>query len=95
MQFEWDDGKNEANIEKHGFELGQAEPIFDGPIFSFVDLREDYGEVRFVGYGILDGVVVTFVFTQPNSEAIRIISLRKATSNERKHYENYLKSQFG
>jgi len=49
--FEWDDGKNAANREKHGISFEDILPIFElaeveGLILE--DRRQDYGEERFV-----------------------------------------------
>jgi uncharacterized protein len=91
MNFEWDERKNEINIAKHGFNFTDAERIFDFPILENMDNRENYGEDRLIGIGLLDGRVVVVIFTEPNDYTIRIISLRKALPNERKQYEQYLK----
>ncbi|WP_373690529.1 hypothetical protein [Desmonostoc muscorum] len=40
-----------------------------------------------MGIGLLDGRVVVVVYTEPDEEILRIISLRKALSHERKRYE--------
>lgn len=61
----------------------------------FLDDRENYGEERWVGIGLLDGRVVVLVYTAPDEETVRILSLRKALSHERKRYEQYLKNRLG
>jgi uncharacterized protein len=48
---------------------------------------------RWVGIGLLDGRVIVVVYTEPDRETIRIISLRKALSYEQRHYEQYLKNR--
>jgi uncharacterized DUF497 family protein len=95
MNFEWNEGKNGLNIDKHGFDFADAYRIFDLPMAVERDERDDYGEDRWIGTGILDGRVVIVVYTEPNEEIIRIISLRKALSYERKNYEQYLKNGLG
>ncbi len=60
-----------------------------------IDDRIDYGEDRWIGIGMLDERIVVVVFTEPDLETTRIISLRKALSQERKRYEQYLKNQLG
>ena len=95
MNFEWDERKNESNISKHGFDFADADRIFNLPMLVFYDDRQDYGEDRLVGIGLLDGRVVVLVYTEPDEETIRIISLRKALSHERKRYEQYLKNRLG
>jgi uncharacterized DUF497 family protein len=95
MKFEWDEAKNEQNIQKHGFDFTNAERVFAGPFPLFVrlDNREDYGEDRWQGIGMLDGVVVVvIVFTEPRTNITRIISMRKATKNERTEYEKRIKN---
>lgn len=95
MKFEWDERKNQSNNAKHGFDFADAFRIFNLPLVVDLDEREDYGEDRFIGIGLLDGRVVVVVYTEPSEETVRIISLRKALSHERKRYEQYLKNRLG
>lgn len=95
MQFEWDDRKNEINIGKHGFDFADADRIFDLPLLVELDERDDYGEDRWMGIGLLDGRVIVVIFTEPTANTIRVISLRKALSHERKRYEQYLQDRLG
>jgi uncharacterized protein len=95
MNFEWDERKKEVNIDKHGFDFADADRIFDLPMAVELDERDDYGEDRWIGTGMLDGRVVVVVYTEPDEEITRIISLRKALSYERKNYEQYLKNGLG
>jgi uncharacterized DUF497 family protein len=60
-----------------------------------IDNREDYGETRFVGIGLLKNFVVTIIFTEPNEETIRVISLRKALKYEREQFEEYIANGLG
>lgn len=95
MTFEWDEAKNEQNIRKHGFDFVDAERVMTGalPFYARLDRREDYGEDRWQGIGVLNGiVVVVIVFTEPQTNVIRIISMRKATKNERREYEKQIKN---
>ncbi|GBO53151.1 hypothetical protein APA_1059 [Pseudanabaena sp. lw0831] len=55
-----------------------------------LDERENYGEDRYIGIGLLQGRVVVIVYTEPDEQTVRIISLRKALSSERRYYEQYL-----
>ncbi len=93
MNFEWDERKNEQNINKHGFDFADAYRVFDWPMIVNLDERGDYGEDRWIGTGLLDGRVIVVVFTEPDEETTRIISLRKALSDERRRYEQYLKNR--
>ncbi|WP_341527454.1 BrnT family toxin [Nostoc sp. UHCC 0302] len=95
MQFEWDERKNQSNITKHGFDFADAFRIFNLPMLTYLDQREDYGEDRYIAIGLLDGRVVVVVYTEPDEGKVRIISLRKAQSHERKRYEQHLKNRLG
>lgn len=95
MNFEWDERKNEVNIDKHGFDFADAHRSFDLPMVVELDERYDYGEDRLIATGMLDRRLVVLVYTEPDEETIRIISLRKAFSYERKRYEQYLKNRLG
>ncbi|HAT12263.1 MAG TPA: hypothetical protein DCS91_00450 [Microcoleaceae bacterium UBA11344] len=95
MKFEWDERKNQSNLAKHGFDFADAFRIFNLPMVVELDERDDYGEDRCIGIGLLDGRVVVVVYTEPDEETVRIISLRKSLSYERKRYEQYLKNRLG
>lgn len=92
MEFEWDEKKAELNQKKHGvsFELGK-EIFFDPQLLNFEDDRNDYGELREVVIGEVEGVILYVVFTI-RDERIRIISTRKANKEERKAYYEYFKT---
>ena len=96
MQFEWDNNKNSENIRKHGLDLTDAWQVFENPLFVKLDDRTDYGEDRWMGVGMMsNGVVIVLVFTERGPETIRIISMRKATKNERTSYEKAIKNRLG
>ena len=85
MNFEWDDIKRKSNIKKHGIDFINAPKIFDSYTLTIEDDRSDYGEKRFITFGILEGRIVVVVHTE-NEDSIRIISIRKATKYEEKAY---------
>jgi uncharacterized DUF497 family protein len=59
--------------------------IFDSYTLTIEDDRHDYGEERFITFGILEGRIVVVLHTE-NEDSIRIISTRKATKYEEKAY---------
>ncbi len=89
MKFEWDELKNQENLRKHGLSFSDAREVFNVPMLIDLDDRFDYGEDRWVGIGILKFRFVVIVYTEPDTETIRIISLPKAYKYERKAYEQY------
>ena len=93
MNFEWDERKNDINLAKHGFDFNDASRVFDLPMVIEIDERQAYGEDRWIGIGLLDGRIVVVIYTEPSEEKIRVISLRKAFSHERKEYEQYIKNR--
>lgn len=95
MRLEWDEWKNQENIRKHSYDFNDAQQIFDSPVLSLLDTREDYGEDRYIGLGLLGVRVVVFVYTEPADDIRRIISLRKATTQERARYEQHLADELG
>ena len=76
-------------------DFADAHKVFEEPLIVNLDDREDYGEERWIGIGVMDMRIVVTVFTEPDEDIIRIISLRKATGNERKQYEQAYKNKFG
>ncbi len=81
MNFTWDETKRQTNLQKHGLDFADAEKVFNGPLVLFEDTRENYGEQRMIGIGLLDYIVVLVVHVESDDD-IRIISMRKADSDE-------------
>lgn len=89
MDFEWDDSKNRKNYEKHKVRFEYAALIFDSETFSSIDRSQDYGEVRYVTIGFVDGDCYVVVHTERDG-VIRIISARKGGRRDRKEYHAHL-----
>ena len=85
MDIEYPPIKRDATLAERGLDMARAAEIFDGPTMTVEDDREDYGEIRLITIGFLDGRMVVMVWTQ-RGEARRIISLRKANEREQKAY---------
>jgi hypothetical protein len=95
MRFEWDEAKNRANIRKHGFHFAEAAEMFRGPLLARPDTREDYGEQRWIGSGMIKGRLAFVAFTERPENTIRIIFLRKASCEEQKEYKNAIQNGLG
>ena len=80
--FEWDPNKEEENILKHGVDFATASQLWDGLVFERIDDRRDYGEIRFLAFGEIEGRALAVVFTR-RGVARRLISARKANPRER------------
>ncbi len=78
-------------MRTHGLDFVDASEMFDAPMLTHLDTREEYGEDRWIGIGLIQGRVAVVAFTErDDGETIRIISLRKALSHERKNFEKIL-----
>ncbi|MGZ8096663.1 MAG: BrnT family toxin [Methylosarcina sp.] len=85
MIIEFDPAKNLKNIRERRLSFERAADFdFETAVFM-TDDRRDYGEVRRIGVGYLDGRlhVLCFVFI---AGGIRVISFRKANHREAKRY---------
>lgn len=95
MKFEWDEAKRLVNLEKHGIDFIDAPELFTGGMVIALDRRIDYGEARFIGFGVLKQRVMAVVFSRRKPNLIPIISLRKANRREQKQYEQSVKDRLG
>ena len=95
MKFEWDEAKNEPNIEKHGLYFEDAAEVFDSPMLVAIDTRQDYGEDRWIGLGLLEHRVVVVFYTRRDLNSIRVISMRKALQYERQQFEEFARHRLG
>lgn len=89
LRFEWDDRKAAANAKKHGVSFEEAKSVFlddRAKLIDDPDHSED--ESRFVLLGLSSVLRLLLVCHCYRSESnvIRIISARKATSKESKSY---------
>jgi len=80
--FEWDEAKHRANLALRGVGFDFAARMFDGPVIEWCDVRRDYGEVRIIALGRVEGIALVVVYTMRGS-ACRIISARLAKRRER------------
>lgn len=88
LRFEWDEEKATSNGRKHGVSFEEAATVFANPLAAiFTDETHSEGEVREIIIGHSSaGRLIVISFTE-RENAIRIISARKATKNERRDYE--------
>ena len=88
LLFAWDPAKAERNKKKHGISFDEAMTVFGdvlARIFPDPDHSED--EERFLLVGLSKVRRILVVVSVERNEVIRLISARKATSEERKSYE--------
>ena len=87
MLIEYDPAKREATLAARGLDFEDAPLVFAGRHFTAPDPR-DWGEQRLVTAGRLRGDMVVLVWT-PRGAARRIISMRKASRDERAKFAHH------
>jgi uncharacterized protein len=84
MDFEWSEAKRLLVLTERGLDFIDAGGLFDGrPVFTVPSPRDD--EERWVTVGALEGRLIAVVWTQ-RSDAIRIITMRRARDGEKRRY---------
>jgi len=91
MKFEWDRKKDKLNQIKHNISFNEATNIFKCPIFSLIDNRKEYNEIREISIGRLNNSVILIVVHTDRKNIKRIISARIANQKERRKYYEYIK----
>ncbi len=89
ITFEWDENKNNINKNKHKISFEEAKTVFyDENALIIDDPVHSIDEDRFIILGLSTNANILVVcHCYRNSDSvIRIISARKATTNERKQY---------
>ncbi len=81
MLYDFDPAKSDRNLQERGFDFDFASLVFEGDPVVFRDVRRDYGEVRMVAIGAIEGRVFKVVFTD-RGEVRRIISAHRASRQE-------------
>lgn len=92
MRWAWSEQKNRLNKLRHGISFETAQLVFDDPLaLSRPDPHPDGNRWQTIGrIGPVTAIVAHTApetLTGANEEAGRIISARKATSHERRAYE--------
>lgn len=86
MRYSWDQRKNRINLIKHGVAFDDACHIFDGAVLEQVDDRFNYGEERIYAIGVVHGVEITVIYTDPDDEERRLIAAWRSTPSEIRAY---------
>ena len=81
-EFEWDAQKATLNLRKHGVAFEDAQLVFNDVFATHrFDVDAGYREQRMIATGMVNGVLLTVVYTE-RGERTRLISARKATKHE-------------
>lgn len=82
--FEWDSGKAERNLSKHGVSFPEATTVFADPLAIYVDDGSGFGRMIVIGTSLRSRLLC--VVHIERGERDRIISARRATPGERDVY---------
>ena len=83
MEFDWDDAKDAQNVAARGLSFREAASVFADPDrLDWVDLRQDYGEIRRKTIGKVGSVHITVVYTF-RDDLCRIITAWPSSRKER------------
>ncbi len=90
LHFEWDPEKAQVNLDKHDVTFEEAVTVFyDEAAIEFYDDKHSEWEDRFLLLGLSSKMKLLLVChcCRTEESVVRIISARKATRDEAKHYK--------
>jgi uncharacterized DUF497 family protein len=92
LVFDWDENKARRNRDTHKVSFNEARTVFNDPfLVTFPDEYHSHREQRFISLGTsLKNRIILVVHTEDEENGaivIRLISARRATTSERKAYE--------
>ena len=90
MKITFDPTKRDKALSERGLDFDDAALIFAGVTLEIEDARKDYGEMRVICYGMLEGRMVVVGYT-PRGADRHIFSMRKANEREQNRIAPHLK----
>ena len=81
MAITYDPDKRAKALAERGLDFEDVKYVFQGMTIEVEDLRRDYGEIRVICYGILEGRMVVVGYT-PRGADRHVFSMRKANERE-------------
>ncbi|MBK7674685.1 MAG: BrnT family toxin [Candidatus Accumulibacter sp.] len=90
----WDDAKRQANLDKHGLDFADAPMVLESPYRLDVESVRG-GEPRMQSFAyVFDVLAVLTVVHTTRDNALRIVSFRPASEEERSAYHEWLEEDF-
>lgn len=86
MKLSWDEAKRKATLDERGLDFADVGELFGGMLITSEDIRNDYGERRYVSVGHISKRLCVVVWT-PRLGNHHIISMRKANDREQKYFK--------
>ena len=98
MKFDWDSRKARSNLKKHALSFEEAATVFYDPLSAtFDDPDHSDEESRYITVGYSSQNKLCVVVHTEREDALRIISARQATTQERKRMkkgQNKMRSEY-
>ena len=88
MRFEWDPKKAASNLSKHRVAFEEGLTVFANPLAKVFDDEDHSTEEQreiIIGHSVNNRLLLVCFAAQ--QESVRIFSVRKATKQERRDYE--------
>ncbi|MDX9995532.1 MAG: BrnT family toxin [Rhodocyclaceae bacterium] len=90
----WDEAKRQANLDKHGLDFDDAVMVLDSPYRLDAESVRG-GEQRMQSFAyVFDVLAVLTVVHVARENALRIVSFRPASEEERSAYHDWLENDF-
>lgn len=90
----WDEAKRQGNLDKHGLDSIDAVMVLDSPHRLDVEsVREGEQRTQSFAY-VFDVLAVLTVVHVGRDDALRIVSFRPASEEERSAYHDWLENDF-
>lgn len=86
MDFSWDERKAASNLKKHGVSFDEAATVFADPLALAIEDALEPERTLLLGMSNRQRLLLV-VHVELDESSIRIISARRATSHERRRYE--------
>ena len=90
----WDETKRQANLDKHGLDFADAVMVLESPYRLDVEsVRSNEQRIQSFAY-VFDVLAVLTVVHTTREDALRIVSFRPASEEERSAYHGWLEEDF-
>ena len=90
----WDEAKRQANLDKHGLDFVDAVMVLESPYrLDVASVRSSEQRIQSFAYVFEVLAVLTLVHTA-REDALRIVSFRPASEEERSAYHGWLEEDF-
>jgi hypothetical protein len=82
MKITFDPVKRALALSERGLDFRDTAGLFEEPTLTLIDDRFDYGETRYLTYGLIGERLMMVVWTK-RGDAHHIISMRKCNEREK------------